>query len=76
MSTDLEKLYQNLLTLSDKDRAEMAASLIDSLDSVRDADVEAAWENEIERRLLEIDQGTVKMISWPDARRMILRDSD
>ena len=76
MSTDIEKLYENLLQLSDNERAEMAASLIDSLDTTRDSNVEASWEKEIERRLKEIDEGAVEMVSWPDARRMILKDSD
>ena len=29
-------------------------------------DIEAAWSAEIERRLVEIDAGTVELISWGD----------
>ena len=31
-----------------------------------------AWQVEIERRIREIDDGTVKMIPWDQARTMIL----
>jgi hypothetical protein len=29
-------------------------------------DVEAAWSTEIQRRLVEIDAGTVELIPWDD----------
>ena len=31
-------------------------------------DIEAAWSAEIERRLVEIDAGTVELIPWDDVR--------
>lgn len=36
--------------------------------SERDEGVEAAWEEEIERRVQEIDSGEVKTISWEEVR--------
>jgi hypothetical protein len=38
------------------------------LDPITEPDVEAAWSEEIERRLAEIDAGTVKLIPWDDVR--------
>lgn len=76
MSTDIEKLYEDLLQLSEDERARMAVSLIDSLDSVRDSAVEAHWQAEIAKRLSELDNGSVETVPWPDARRMILKDKD
>ncbi len=76
MSTNIEKLYEDLLQLSEDERAQVAASLIDSLDPVRDSNAGAAWEAEIERRLAELDNGSVKIVSWPDARRLILKNTD
>ena len=33
-----------------------------------DQGIEAAWSKEIERRLAEIDAGTVELIPWEDVR--------
>ena len=38
------------------------------LDPFSEPDVEAAWSTEIERRLVEIDAGTVELIPWDDVR--------
>ena len=34
------------------------------MDPISKPDVEAAWSAEIERRLVEIDAGTVELIPW------------
>ena len=39
-----------------------------SSDPMLDTDIEAAWSAEIERRLVEIDAGTVELIPWDDVR--------
>lgn len=36
-------------------------------------DVEGAWSAEIERRLVEIDSGTVELVPWNDVRLRIVR---
>ena len=38
------------------------------MDPISEPDVEAAWSAEIERRLVEIDAGTVELIPWYDVR--------
>ena len=38
------------------------------MDPITEPDVEAAWSAEIERRLAEIDAGTVELIPWEDVR--------
>jgi putative addiction module component (TIGR02574 family) len=63
------ELLKQALTLSDKERAELASSLIDSLDPTVDADAELAWQKEIARRLDEIVNGKVKTIPWDEVRR-------
>ena len=37
-------------------------------DRMAEPDVEAAWSAEIERRLVEIETGTVELIPWDDVR--------
>lgn len=45
------------------------------MDSITEPDVEAAWSAEIERRLVEIDAGTVELIPWEDVRSELFDDS-
>ena len=50
--------------------------LIETLDPVSEPDVEAAWSEEIERRLAEIDAGTVELIPWEDVRAELFNESE
>lgn len=71
MSLDSTELLKEALKLPPEGRAALASSLLESLDQEVDAGAEAAWEAEIERRLVEIDSGRVQLVSWADARRQI-----
>lgn len=42
--------------------------LIESLDPVSEPDVEAAWSDEIKKRVAEINAGTVELIPWEEVR--------
>jgi len=63
------ELLKHALTLPDRERAELASSLIDSLDPTVDADAEMAWQEEIARRLEEVESGRVKTVPWDEVRR-------
>ncbi len=76
MSAIAEKLLEDALRLPDRDRADMATSLIDSLDRHFDEGAQAAWDLEIARRVAELDSHSVKPIPWPEARRLILDQPD
>lgn len=39
-------------------------------------DVEAAWFAEIERRLVDVDSGTVELIPWDDVRSELFGESE
>jgi putative addiction module component (TIGR02574 family) len=71
-----QQLYDSALKLSDQERAELAANLIDSLDPGLDIDAAEAWDSEIRRRVAELDSGSVTTVPWPEARRMITGQSD
>ena len=58
MSETAEIMKDQLLSLSVEDRAELAHFLIHSLDEGSDADVEAAWDVELTRRMQKIQDGT------------------
>jgi putative addiction module component (TIGR02574 family) len=57
------------MTLPLEARAELACSLIDSLDQVVDEDAEIAWQREVVRRMDEIRSGKVKTIPWREVQR-------
>jgi putative addiction module component (TIGR02574 family) len=63
------ELLKQALTLSDKERAELASHLIDSLDPTVEPDAELAWREEIARRLEEVESGRVKTIPWDEVQR-------
>ena len=62
------------LRLDEQARAELAAELLASLDGPADADAEALWAAEIERRVAAIEAGTAPLESWDDVRSRIDRD--
>jgi putative addiction module component (TIGR02574 family) len=62
MSDMLAELMRKAFQLSDTERAELALSLLESLDGPADPDVEEAWRLEIERRIGQIDRGEVQLI--------------
>jgi putative addiction module component (TIGR02574 family) len=66
---EANELLKKALTLPENERADLAASLIDSLDTTVDDDVETAWQQEIARRMEEIESGKVKPVTWEEVRR-------
>ena len=58
----LEKIRSEALRLSEVERAELAHSLVSSLDGPADADAASAWDKEILRRLSENDAGTAELV--------------
>jgi putative addiction module component (TIGR02574 family) len=67
MNTQAEQILQSALSLDPDDRVEIAESLILSLDEQRAAEIEAAWAEEIKRRIESIDKGQAKMVPWGEA---------
>lgn len=69
MDTEYQQLLRSALALPEADRAEIAASLINSLDTKVDDGVDEAWADEIQRRIESIDDGDVKLVPWNDVMR-------
>ena len=62
MSNVLTELKEKASQLSETERAELALSLLESLDGPADSGVEEAWRLEGERRVAEIERGEVQLI--------------
>lgn len=71
MTREAAELLKKALSLPVSERADLAGSLIESLDDARDQSVEAAWDEEAARRMAEIDSGAIKPVSLEDARRRL-----
>lgn len=67
----LQRLRSEVLALSETERAELAHDLIQSLDAPRDEGVEDAWEQEISRRIREIDAGQAQLLERTEFRKRI-----
>jgi putative addiction module component (TIGR02574 family) len=72
MTTWAEELYKKALDLNERERAALAARLIESLDTEVEEGVEAAWLAEVERRMEELDSGKVQGIPWDEVRARLL----
>ena len=72
MSRPFTDVWKEASELSEKDRADLAGLLIESLEESPDPDVEAAWALEIEKRVAELDAGTVKSIPWEQVRQRLV----
>lgn len=68
MNPKLKELFREAAGLPDSDRAQLAGMLLESLEDEPDADVEAAWAEEVERRIRQVDAGEVTMIPWEQVR--------
>jgi putative addiction module component (TIGR02574 family) len=73
MTQDATELLKRALALTAEERAELASSLLESLDDGHDdpAAVEAAWNEEIARRIEDLDSGKVKPVSLETFRRKL-----
>lgn len=66
MDTQAEQILQTALGLHPNDRAEIAASLVQSLDEGVDRDVDVAGAGEISLRTHAIDAGQVQLVPWDE----------
>ena len=72
MSPRAQELLRDAMALPVKERADIAAELLASLDDAAaedPAEVEAAWAAEIERRARRVMTGETAGIPWEDVRR-------
>jgi putative addiction module component (TIGR02574 family) len=64
-------ILKDALALTSDERAALAASLLDSLDTHVDEDADAAWAIEVDRRVTDLDAEAVKTIAWAEVRRRL-----
>ena len=62
MTDKTQAIVEQALKLSPTERADVAEQLLASLDEVPDTDVEQAWQEEIQRRLQQVERGEVELM--------------
>jgi putative addiction module component (TIGR02574 family) len=78
MSPCAQQVLEEALALPEDERTDLVEALLESLDAPAEppAEVEAAWTEEIARRLKDVEAGAVKPIPWEEARKMIFGSRD
>jgi putative addiction module component (TIGR02574 family) len=76
MTQAANAILDALLQPPDADRAELAARLLDSLESETAGAAEDGWSEELRARIDEVRGGQVKAVPWAEARARILDDAD
>jgi putative addiction module component (TIGR02574 family) len=71
MGDEAAEILKKALHLPPAERAELAGSLIESLDESRDESVQGAWDAEVVRRMEDLDTGRVKAIPLEEALKKI-----
>jgi putative addiction module component (TIGR02574 family) len=73
MTTGARKLLNDLLTLSEEDRLDIASAMIASVDGPPDADWDAAWLAELDRRVAAAAARDAPPPEWGEVRARVLR---
>jgi putative addiction module component (TIGR02574 family) len=71
VTQEADDLLKKALTLPPQDRATLAGSLIDSLDEADEMSAQNDWNDEITRRIEELDSGKAQTIQWEEVKRRI-----
>jgi putative addiction module component (TIGR02574 family) len=69
MTPEVSKLLEQALSLSVEEQEALADSLISNLAGKVDKAVVAAWDEEIKKRVAELDSGVAKTVPWTEVRR-------
>jgi putative addiction module component (TIGR02574 family) len=71
MERHAEAVLKEALTLPEDDRADLAGALLESLEPAGEADVEAAWRQEVAARVAALDAGEVETLPWEEVRNRL-----
>jgi putative addiction module component (TIGR02574 family) len=61
------------MRLDPQERATLMRLLIEALDAQSEEGVDDAWRAEVERRMAELDAGSVEAIPWEEVRARLYR---
>ena len=65
------ELLQQALSLTEEERADLAASILNTLDASPDPDAESLWQEEVSRRVSDLDSGKAKTTPWQEVQSQV-----
>jgi putative addiction module component (TIGR02574 family) len=65
------ELLEQALSLTEEERTDLVASLLNSLDTSPDPDAESLWQEEVSRRASNLDSGKARTIPWRDVQSQV-----
>ncbi len=65
-------MLRDALALPETDRADVAGTLLDSLEPAPEPGVEKAWKEEVAVRVAALDAGEIETIAWEEVRDRLL----
>ena len=68
MTRSARELFEEAMRLDAQERATLMRLLIEALDAEVEEGVEDAWRVEVERRMAELESGSVETIPWEEVR--------
>jgi len=71
MSPEISELLKRALALSVDERAALANTLLDSLETANES-VEEAWDEEVARRIRDLQAGKAVTVPWEQLHRELL----
>ena len=71
MTDRAKRILEQALELPEDERTNIVEQLLSSFDAgVEQKDIDEAWRSTVARRSKEIEEGTVRLLSWQDVRAM------
>ena len=71
MNDPVADLAQRARTLAPEDRARLAEELLASLEHPLEAEVDAAWDAELRRRIAEVESGAARLLPADEVFRRV-----
>ena len=71
MTTKADFILNEALSMSPAERAKLAHCLISSLDQPQDKNVDTEWIELAQKRLAELENGSVQPVSWATVKQKI-----
>jgi putative addiction module component (TIGR02574 family) len=73
MARSARELFEEAMKLDPHERGTLIRPLIEALDAETEEGVEDTWRAEVERRMAELDSGSVEAIPWEEVRARLYR---
>jgi putative addiction module component (TIGR02574 family) len=71
MNAHVDHILDEALGLPPDERSALTVALLDSLEGSDDASITEAWRQEIRARQAALREGTIKAVSWADAKKRL-----